>query len=64
LYMVFLNIQLVYNYCLNESVQRVVITIKYKLATKQALFFFDAKKEPKKLLGNPHPKKTPECFKV
>jgi len=36
-----------------------LLTIKYKLSTKQELFFFDAKKEPKKLFGNP-----PERFKV
>jgi len=28
-------------------------TIKYKLSTKQILFFFDDKKETKKLFGNP-----------
>jgi len=28
-----------------------LLTIRYKQSTKQALFFFDAKKEPKKLLG-------------
>jgi len=28
-----------------------VITIKYKQSTKPTLFFFDAKKEPKKHLG-------------
>jgi len=40
-----------------------LLTIKYKQSTKLILFFFDAKKEPKKLLGGESPK-TLERFKV
>jgi len=30
-----------------------ILTIEYKQSTRQSLFFFDAKKESKKHLGNP-----------
>jgi len=40
------------------------LTIRYKLPTKTVLFFFDAKKEPKKLLGDCEFPQTPERFIV
>jgi len=47
-----------------ESVHQTVIKNKYKQSTKQALFFFDAQKEPKKLLGGCESPQTPERFMV
>jgi|GEM_PF-2346304 len=41
-----------------------ILTIEYRQSTKLALFFFDAKKEPKKHLGGCESPQTPERFKV
>jgi len=44
------------------NVQGQILTIRYKLSTKAMLFFFDAKKELKKLLEGCECHH--ECFKV
>jgi len=44
--------QLVYAALILRVHNMLLLTIKYKLSTKPALLFFEAKKESKKLLGN------------